>query len=730
MDFNKKQKNKGFTIVELVIAIAILAIVGISITAFMLAGTNSYKRSNAEISLQYEGQMVTNQISDMIIDAAGDIDITDPSELHLITKKRTAHASSSDDADSFEYTEHIMKIVDEGNDWVTIKYYSAPATTKSGGGYTPNTPADSDFKTLAQYVRKTDGFNLDYHVNKDGFLDQLKTTIYFEYQGRHYTASDTVSLRNAQLLANIIPTAAGPEYKEEFSTGTTIEVKPKSAILAPGGTCQYKATVKGKGNVDQSVKFKIADSSPHKAGTTITADGLLKVADDEDAASLQIVATSVKYPTISGSAVAYIKSVTSVTVTCADEPIEQNDTFTLKALVTGKNIDSSPTSTDQSVRYTITEGAGFVTSAGGSKFHASAVAPVGTKVTITATSAIDPTKSGSWSCEIQKSTKVVDPEPTDPTAPKFTGWKDVIDRGDSGTFTVQNTGGAGISWVVEMVDGTGKVQKDGVAYTYSAGGNSCTVNVLKTFDFDKTGKIKVYAYYQTGEGKPMAATAVADVKRVSLKFKKPSGEAEGANIVDKKIYYLSPDKIWYYYELEGIVGDSVEWKKYDKKCLGINMKKKDSKIYLSIPDGSYVEKKAKSTKAYAYIDGHALGNYISVTCKKGNISYTDGAITYSYYFPTPDMDEFKLSKSAGSFAGAGAGGYYYWDSRCPYALINGAESTYVYYYYDTGSWDWQIGKNVSSWYIIICDGIYNDGNGQRFKTRYKWVEGYDDWVKQ
>ena len=62
-----RKDQRGFTIVELLIAIAILSIVVMSVCGFILVGSKSYASANSDINVQQEAQLSLNQMSDVLI---------------------------------------------------------------------------------------------------------------------------------------------------------------------------------------------------------------------------------------------------------------------------------------------------------------------------------------------------------------------------------------------------------------------------------------------------------------------------------------------------------------------------------------------------------------------------------------------------------------------------------------------------------------------------------------
>lgn len=71
--FRRKRNNKGFSLVEVICAVAILGLTSTAIGSTMIVSTQNYQRGNAEVDVQKEAQTTTNLIGNLIVDAA-DVD--------------------------------------------------------------------------------------------------------------------------------------------------------------------------------------------------------------------------------------------------------------------------------------------------------------------------------------------------------------------------------------------------------------------------------------------------------------------------------------------------------------------------------------------------------------------------------------------------------------------------------------------------------------------------------
>ena len=78
-----RKNNRGFTLVELIVSTAILSIVAVAASAFMVAGTRTYSSVNYTVRLQYEAQIAMAQLQEYTVDCTDGI-AWDGSTLYIV----------------------------------------------------------------------------------------------------------------------------------------------------------------------------------------------------------------------------------------------------------------------------------------------------------------------------------------------------------------------------------------------------------------------------------------------------------------------------------------------------------------------------------------------------------------------------------------------------------------------------------------------------------------------
>lgn len=71
-----RRDNSGYSLIEIIAALAVLAIASVAILQFLNISTTHYQKENSEVEVQYEAQVATNQITDLLIDAKSNVKYT------------------------------------------------------------------------------------------------------------------------------------------------------------------------------------------------------------------------------------------------------------------------------------------------------------------------------------------------------------------------------------------------------------------------------------------------------------------------------------------------------------------------------------------------------------------------------------------------------------------------------------------------------------------------------
>ena len=169
----------------------------------------------------------------------------------------------------------------------------------------------------------------DTRIDEDGILyigkDELADTVVVE------AASKLDETKKATETVTIIRTTIS-----ENTVVEKVHVSPQKSDVEVGGNRQYKAVVIGTNGPSQAVKWSVSNNSC--PATVVDENGLLTVAEAEEAEELTVIATSIENEQIAGTAEVSVIRLSILPV--ADKVVillKPGDTLALSAKVLGAN---------------------------------------------------------------------------------------------------------------------------------------------------------------------------------------------------------------------------------------------------------------------------------------------------------------------------------------------------------------------------------------------------------
>lgn len=288
------RNQKGFSLVELIVAIAIMAVVGGAVVGFCLSGTNSYKNVSNEIDLQYEAQLVINQLEDLLVDSSKGIGYDSATNTLSIYNNEEAYDVVWNSTDSVVDLNRYAKV---GTDMVM-----------------------QSSNLMAEYV--TD-FSVIIPTEDKNKNQTVNLSMKFEKADKEYLVTKNITLRNKTALFDKMDDAY-PDASIVNWTITSLDIYKAGddpadpAVLATdmtdvarGSVIQFSAQVNGTNNPPQDVTWSLSSSGniKHSDSTTLV-NGVLTIANEEPTGELVVTASSNYKPSVTSSIIVKLEEKT------------------------------------------------------------------------------------------------------------------------------------------------------------------------------------------------------------------------------------------------------------------------------------------------------------------------------------------------------------------------------------------------------------------------------------
>lgn len=530
-----EDNDKGLTLLEMIISVAILSIVLVTVTSFMVTGMKMFRSSNDEIGLQQDVQLALNNVENRIIDAKMGIRCDDDGTQMILTVYNDKAGTEA--KEYIVWNRNDKKIYyDTSAANVTLTTFSTnevlasnvtnfQIVMKDGNIAATATPNPSVTAALTPSVTAQPTKNASPKNPK------VEIAIEVEEDGRKHVSQKVVTFRNniAMGASDTIYTGSGNGLD---SKAEGVKITPQDVYLVPGESYQFHARVTGTGYPSQVVTWSV-----NSTGVSVDSTGLVKVdATTAAGGTVQVIATAPENSdgvVPAGSANIHISKINGISVTTDAEKVYAGSMLKVNATVSGAELNDDMSK----VTFSVKENPSWVHLYSNSGVFGLDKEARGKTFTIVATSVHDPTITGELVVQVQD------------TALSDLGSGVVTANRNSSTELLTNVVGQNlastelqIQW--EIAD-YGGLSSDKV----SVGKYSGMLNVAKDINYENEYHLQVAAKITADRlSEPVTTYVSVTIPKVSIKFINGDGGAE----IQKNSTVILP------YEVIGLDGAMTE----------------------------------------------------------------------------------------------------------------------------------------------------------------------------
>ena len=283
MERRLRDDQRGLTLVELLIALAIAAVVSSVVFGFMTIGAKTFASTSSEVNLQHESQLAFNQMQDLIIDTALGVtytyipnggaftdaeikvypDDTEAAELPagaILQKDMPADAAYKK---IYMYNEDLVYVVvweglktDGTGNRLYYEEYEVDTSDDMGLGAQKETQA-----RMADYMTS---FNADLNDLEEKRI--VRVNMVLDKNTVHYESSHNITIRN-KIIINGKP---GDVYTKDIPMPGEKIGAIISPVVGPGDTYEFAKLKNDAGeDIKQDVRWYMDESAAHHDDTDI-----------------------------------------------------------------------------------------------------------------------------------------------------------------------------------------------------------------------------------------------------------------------------------------------------------------------------------------------------------------------------------------------------------------------------------------------------------------------------
>lgn len=326
--------NKGLSLVEVIIAVAIMSIVLFMALQMVLSGTKMFTKTSESVDAQTEAQLLESQLNNLIVDAEYSVyacESFDPDT-------PVTDGVSGFSADAYIKVFNLSTAYYIAWDRADAKVYYLEKTVADGSVEELSDAEKSGFGNWYLMGEGIVGFSPDSsHIAEKQRLFTIKIQV--EKGQVHYETIQNISLRNNVLESNDLSEIYPDDDVERGETVTEVQISPLAPAVNRGSSVEFHALVKSGGSAAASQRVTWKVTGAVSSGTVISDTGVLTVAADESAAVLTVTATA-EGSDIYGQTSVVIPMISSVFVTTGNAAPPAGGMAYFTAQVVGLNLNT------------------------------------------------------------------------------------------------------------------------------------------------------------------------------------------------------------------------------------------------------------------------------------------------------------------------------------------------------------------------------------------------------